>query len=517
MGFQGIEFRNISKNFNGKVALSGIDLKIEKGSVHAIVGENGAGKSTLMNILCGVHIPSGGEIYLDEQKVRIESPADATRNGIGMVHQHFMLVNVLSVWQNIILGAEAVNGIGWLKMKYIYSEVKKACEDYGENFNLEEAVGNLTVGEQQRIEIVKVLFRKAEYIILDEPTAVLAPEEIEVLFKSIERFRAQGKTVIFISHKIEEVLRISDRITVLRRGRLTGTLERKDASSDKLVEMMVGREIHIDGAPLDVDKGKEVLKFENVCTRQEEFGAALQKLNFSVREGEVVGFAGVDGNGQLELVQAVMGLTTVTEGRIMLQQEDITNKSTQRIRRLGISCIPPDRQEQGLVLDSAISRNMVMGFENLPMFRRSGLLSPKAVDKYTETMLEAYDVRYGNITDDIRSLSGGNQQKVILARECGLAEPKLIVAANPTRGLDVGAIEFVYETLEKLKQQGKSILLVSTELPEVMRLSDRVAVLYKGKIMGIVEGKDKNLQTVGRLMMGLRKEDENEQKTGTHC
>ncbi|MEA5049984.1 MAG: ABC transporter ATP-binding protein [Oscillospiraceae bacterium] len=504
--FEGIEFRHITKNFAGKAALSDVSLRIRKGTIHSIVGENGAGKSTLMNLLCGVHVPTSGEIFLDGEKADIRRPSDATALGIGMVHQHFMLVNVLNVWQNIILGSECTDRAGRLDMEEIREKVSAACREYGAQFNLDELVGNLTVGEQQRIEIIKVLFRRADYIVLDEPTAVLTPDEVDKLFGSIEHFRALGKTVIFISHKLEEVLRISDEITVLRRGESMGTLPRSEATADRLVEMMVGREIHTDGTPAQTQKGGSVLQLSGLCTRQESFGTALQGVDLELHGGEVLGVAGVDGNGQTELVKAIMGLMPVAEGRISIKGRDMTNRSTRRIRRMGVSCIPPDRQEQGLVLDSSIARNIVLGYEDLPAFRRGGLLSPAKVGQRAQELAEKYDIRNNGLGENVRSLSGGNQQKAILARECGLVDPDIIVAVNPTRGLDIGAIEYVYNKLEELKKEGKSILLISTELPEVLRLSDRVAVMYKGRIMDIVSDAQNNIARIGRMMMGIRED-----------
>ncbi len=352
MDFKGIEFHNIKKDFSGKPALSGIDLRIQRGTVHSVVGENGAGKSTLMNILNGVFPPSGGYVTLDGEKLALTNPLDALRCGIGMVYQHFMLVDELRVWQNIALGMEETGPLRILDEKKMKARIEAACKEYNFDFDLDSVTGDLPVGERQRIEIFKVLYRKAEYIILDEPTAVLVPEEVERLFESIEAFRRAGKTVIFISHKIEEVLRISDRISVLRRGEHVGTLDRRDATAEKLVNMMVGREIHIDGDPLPTEKGNVVFEMEGVSTAQKGFGCALHDVRFSVRQGEVLGFAGVDGNGQSELVQVLMHLMPISSGAMRFNGQDVTKLSTGELRKKGFSCIPPDRHQQGLVLDS---------------------------------------------------------------------------------------------------------------------------------------------------------------------
>ena len=324
MDFKGIEFHDIKKDFSGKPALSGIDLRIQRGTVHSVVGENGAGKSTLMNILNGVFPPSGGYVTLDGEKLALTNPLDALRCGIGMVYQHFMLVDELRVWQNIALGMEETGPLRILDEKKMKARIEAACKEYNFDFDLDSVTGDLPVGERQRIEIFKVLYRKAEYIILDEPTAVLVPEEVERLFESIEAFRRAGKTVIFISHKIEEVLRISDRISVLRRGEHVGTLDRRDATAEKLVNMMVGREIHIDGDPLPTEKGNVVFEMEGVSTAQKGFGCALHDVRFSVRQGEVLGFAGVDGNGQSELVQVLMHLMPISSGAMRFNGQDVT-------------------------------------------------------------------------------------------------------------------------------------------------------------------------------------------------
>ena len=504
MDFKGIEFHDIKKDFSGKPALSGIDLRIQRGTVHSVVGENGAGKSTLMNILNGVFPPSGGFVTLDGEKLALTNPLDALRCGIGMVYQHFMLVDELRVWQNIALGMEETGPLRILDEKKMKARIEAACKEYNFDFDLDSVTGDLPVGERQRIEIFKVLYRKAEYIILDEPTAVLVPEEVERLFESIEAFRRAGKTVIFISHKIEEVLRISDRISVLRRGEHVGTLDRRDATAEKLVNMMVGREIHIDGDPLPTEKGNVVFEMEGVSTAQKGFGCALHDVRFSVRQGEVLGFAGVDGNGQSELVQVLMHLMPISSGAMRFNGQDVTKLSTGELRKKGFSCIPPDRHQQGLVLDSCVYRNMVQGFEDQSCFRRMGLLSPRKVIDRSQQFAEEYDIRMDTVYQDARGLSGGNQQKIILARECGLADPQLVIASNPTRGLDVGAIEFVYQTLERLKADGRSVLLISTELSEIMRLSDRIAVLFKGQIMDVVERGEADIARIGSLMMGIQ-------------
>lgn len=499
--------QGIGKSFSGKAVLRNVDITIQEGTIHAIVGENGAGKSTLMNILCGVLQPTTGSISIDGEICRIDGPKAATSLGIGMVHQHFMLIPMLKVWQNIILGIEPENKLGIVDQKSSFQNIQAACNDYGTTLDLEQSVSKLPVGAQQRVEIIKVLYRKAKYIILDEPTAVLTPEEIDQLIDSIRALKQQGKTIIFISHKLSEVLELSDQISVLRQGEFIGTVNASETNAEELVAMMVGREVHIDGQPLATTKGEPVLEVNEICTQPTDFGCALRNVSLTVHSGEILGIAGVDGNGQQELVESIMGLMHIGSGEVHVMGEPCTNQVPSKIRRLGVACIPPDRQEQGLVLDSSVTRNTVLGFEDLPRFRKGLLLSKKAVEAETTRLMHDFDVRCASIHNNVKGLSGGNQQKVILARECGLTDPRVMIAVNPTRGLDIGAIEFVYTKLEEYKAQGKCILLVSTELSEIMRLSDRIAVLFHGKVMSTLDNKNLDVQELGSLMMGIEKGD----------
>lgn len=505
MHTKGIQMQGIGKSFSGKAALCDVDITIEEGSVHAIVGENGAGKSTLMNILCGVLQPTTGCIRIDGELCRIDGPKTATGLGLGMVHQHFMLIPMLKVWQNIILGVEPENKLRLVDQKTAVENIQAQCGSYGATLDLEQYVSALPVGAQQRVEIAKVLYRKAKYIILDEPTAVLTPEEINHLMDSIRALKQQGKTILFISHKLTEVLAVSDRISVLRQGRFIGTVNTAETNAQALVAMMVGREVSIEGHPLATQKQDTVLKISSICTKPTGFGCALQNVSLTARGGEILGVAGVDGNGQQELVESVMGLMRVASGEICVMGKTCTNQAPHKIRRLGVSCIPPDRHVQGLVLDSSVTRNTVLGFEDLPRFRKGLLLDKKAVEAETTRLMHDFDVRYASIDNDVKGLSGGNQQKLILARECGLTDPWVMIAVNPTRGLDIGAIEFVYAKLEEYKAQGKCVLLVSTELSEVMRLSDRVAVLFHGKVMDTLDNKNLSMQELGSLMMGIER------------
>lgn len=501
----GIHMKNITKDFAGKVALADVNIHIEKGTIHSIVGENGAGKSTLMKILSGALLPSKGEIIVNGQTMSNDSKNSGQNTGIEMVHQHFMLIPSLQIWQNIVLGVEPNTDLGFIDKKKAIEKINKACELYGVELDLEKTVSDLTVGEKQRVEIIKVLYREAEFIILDEPTAVLTPSEIDMLLGNIKSLRDQGKTIIFISHKLDEVLSISDKISVLRQGEYIGTVDAEDADPDMLVNMMVGRAISIDAPPLKTKKGECVLKLDNVTTKSSGYGCALRDVSLNVCEGEILGIAGVDGNGQLELVESIMGLLNVKSGNITIKGEKSNGYKNKKIRSLGVSCIPPDRHTQGLVLDSSITRNTILGCEELKELKDGIFISPKKAAKKTSELMKEFDVRFDKITKDIKELSGGNQQKVILARECGLQHPDLIIAVNPTRGLDVGAIKFVYEQLEKYKAEGKAILLVSTELSEVLRLSDRVAVMFEGEIMDTLVNNDMDINLLGSLMMGIKK------------
>ncbi len=495
--------RDISKEFDGKWALRDIHLSVEKGTIHAIVGENGAGKSTLMNILSGALTPNQGTILLDGRQVAFKNPQDASRLGIGIVHQHFMLIPMLKVWQNAILGIEPVKNNGKIDKKAALSMLQKACSDYAITLNFEQVVGTLTVGEQQRVEILKVMIRQAEFIIFDEPTSVLTPQEIENLLSNIKSLKQMGKTILFISHKLEEVLGIADRITVLRQGKLIGTLDCGEACVDQLVSMMVGREVCIEGAPLQISRGKELLRVERLCTDRTRFSAGLDQISFSLHESEILGIAGVDGNGQSELIEALLGLRKTSSGSVKKHGKELTGLSSARIRRTGIAVIPPDRQTQGLVLANPIKSNIIMGCEDSSLLGRHGTMKKRSVQYVTKELARQYDVRMPSLEALASELSGGNQQKVILAREFGLRESDLIIAMNPTRGLDVGAIEFVYEQLESQKKKKKAVLLISTELSEVLRLSDRIAVLFQGRIMGIVKRSDASVELLGRLMAGI--------------
>lgn len=510
----GLQMKGIVKNFSEKKVLQGIDLHIERGSVHAIVGENGAGKSTLMNILSGALESTSGEIYIDGVKKVFHGPQDAASNGIGMVYQHFMLIPTLSAWQNIVLGMEPINRGYRVDKGTALKLIKDAAAQYGVDIDPDQLVGTMTVGEQQNVEILKVMIRNAQYIILDEPTAVLTPQETQKLCNNILRLKESGKSIIFISHKLEEVMGIADNITVLRTGKLIGTLHKNEATPDLLIKMMVGREVDLSGEPASSEKGDTILKLRDVSTKRTRFSPGLQKISFDLRKGEVLGIAGVDGNGQSELLDAILGMIPVSEGQIVKNQADLTKMSSSQIRADHVALIPPDRHQQGLVLNSSVLMNSTLGCESDKRFCHRGILKRYQLRKVIPELLDAYDVRMPSIDAMVSSLSGGNQQKLILAREFSLRDPALILAANPTRGLDIGAMETVYEELEKKKKAGSAILLISTELTEILRLSDRIGVFYKGRCVGIVPRENATVDLLGRMMMGL---EEREVKHEKNC
>jgi simple sugar transport system ATP-binding protein len=499
---RGIQFHHIYKEFFGKYVLSDITLDFDEGKIHAIVGENGAGKSTLMNILSGVYTPSTGHITIDGNDAGIVSPKDAARLGIGMVHQHFMLIDILSVWQNIILGAEPRRGIR-IDRKAAFALIRKTGEKYGIVPDLNKPAGLLTVGEQQQVEILKVLCRDAKYIILDEPTAVLTPAEITKLLESIRHLKAAGKTIFFISHKLEEVMAIADTITVLRGGESQGMVHAGEATVDAIVQKMVGRQVDFGRRLKNPRTGAESLKIRDICTLRRAFNCPLDKLSLDLREGEILGVAGVDGNGQIELVKAILGIDPPVRGSIVLGGEDITGKKTPELRREHIACIPPDRQEQGLVLEESIIRNATLGCEDRREFKRGPFLSPGKVRPAVDELVNRYGVVYNRLEQKLVDISGGNQQKIILARECEWKGTRLILAVNPTRGLDIGAIEFVYGKLNQYKAAGKAILLISTELQEILTLADRIAVIFRGTIVHTLENKGVNVEEIGSYMAGI--------------
>ncbi|KRE58230.1 ABC transporter ATP-binding protein [Paenibacillus sp. Soil750] len=498
-----VELRNITKRFPGIVANDAISLKLRKGEIHALLGENGAGKSTLMNIVFGLYQPDEGSIHVQGNEVFIDSPNRAIELGIGMVHQHFKLVQPFTVTENIILGMEPKRGMN-VDIRTAQDKVRKLSEQYGLRVDPKAKIEDISVGMQQRVEILKTLYRGADILIFDEPTAVLTPQEISELMVIMRNLVKEGKSIILITHKLKEIMEIADTVTIIRRGKVIDTLACAQANPQILAEKMVGRDVSFKVNKAAVKLGEPVLQVQDLMVRNQQGLASLKGLNFEVKAGEILGIAGVDGNGQSELIEALTGLRTVDGGTVLLMGSDITNQTPREISEAGLSHIPEDRHKHGLVLDFTMSENMVLETYFHPAYNKGGFLNYDVIDKHAEALIKQFDVRTPSIYNKARSLSGGNQQKAIIAREIH-KNPNLLIAAQPTRGLDVGAIEFVHRMLIEQRNKGKAVLLISFELDEIMNVSDRIAVIYEGQIVGEVMPQDTNDQEIGLLMAGSKR------------
>ena len=496
-----IEMKNITKKFGDFVANDNIDLVVHKGEIHALLGENGAGKTTLMNVLYGLYQPTSGEIFINGKKVEVTNPNVAIENGIGMVHQHFMLVDNFTVVENIILGMETTNKFGVLDIKKAREEVEELSNRYGLYVDPDAKIEDISVGMQQRVEILKALYRGADILILDEPTAVLTPQEIEEIIEIMKNLTKQGKTIIIITHKLKEIKQSADYCTIIRRGKKIDTVKVEDVTEEDLASMMVGREISFKVDKKEAEIGDVILEIDNITVKDNRDLEVVKNFSLKLHKGEILGIAGVDGNGQSELVEALTGLRKVEAGRVLLQGKDITNLSPKEIMESGMSHIPEDRQKRGLVLDFTVAENMILENYHKEPFSTKGRLNHKNISQFAQELIEKFDVRPRNENQIAAALSGGNQQKVILAREI-TNDPEVLLAVQPTRGLDVGAIEFVHKYLVEQRDKGKAVLLVSFELDEVMDLSDRIAVIYDGQIVDIIDGKDADEKTIGFLMAG---------------
>lgn len=514
MGKYIVEMLNITKRFPGIIANDNVTLQLKKGEIHALLGENGAGKSTLMSVLFGLYQAEEGEIRINGERVEINNPNDANDLGIGMVHQHFKLVEIFTVLQNIILGVEP-NKMGFLEMKEARKKVLELSEKYGLKVDPDAKIEDITVGMQQRVEILKMLYRDNEILIFDEPTAVLTPQEIKELLQIMKDFANEGKSILFITHKLNEIMEVADRCTVLRKGKLVGTVDVKDTTKEELSRMMVGRDVSF-----VVDKGEPkpkdvILSVRDLCVQSRIHKKnAVNKVSFDVRQGEIVCLAGIDGNGQSEFVHALTGLEKVSSGSITLNGHDITNLPIRQRSILGMSHIPEDRHKYGLVLDYKLEENLVLQRYWQKNFQRRGFIRFDKVREYAERLIDNYDIRSGQgpITK-ARSMSGGNQQKAIIAREID-KEHELLVAVQPTRGLDVGAIEYVHKKLVETRDAGKGVLLVSLELDEVMNVSDRILVMYEGEIVGELDPKKTSVQELGLYMSGAKRDTAKENDYG---
>lgn len=501
-----IEMLNITKEFPGILANDNITLRLKKGEIHALLGENGAGKSTLMSILFGLYQADSGEIRKNGVPVQIRNPNDANALGIGMVHQHFKLVEIFTVLENIILGVEP-NKLGFLKMKEAREKVMELSEKYGLRVNPDAVIEKISVGMQQRVEILKMLFRENEILIFDEPTAVLTPQEIDELMEIMRGFKKEGKSILFITHKLNEIMAVADRCTVLWKGKCVGTVEVKNTSKEELSRMMVGRDVSFEVEKKDMEPGDVVLSVRNLTVPSKFHKKnAVRNVSFDVRAGEIVCIAGIDGNGQTELVSAITGLERPSGGTITLCGKDITRANIRTRSKTGMSHIPEDRHKHGLVLDYTLEQNMVLQRYWEPEFQNKGFIKKRNVRNYAEMLIEKYDVRSGQGPLTIaRSMSGGNQQKAIIAREID-KKHELLVAVQPTRGLDIGAIEYIHKQLVASRDAGKAVLLVSLELDEVMAVSDRILVIYEGEIVGELDPKKTTVQELGLYMSGAKRD-----------
>jgi ABC-type uncharacterized transport system ATPase subunit len=499
-----LELKGITKRFPGVVANDGVDFELARGEVHALLGENGAGKSTLMNILYGLYHPDEGEMRLGGKPITISSPREAIDHGIGMVHQHFMLIPVMTVAENIVLAMEPRKG-PFLDIDGAEERVREISERFGLAVRPDARIESISVGVQQRVEILKALYRGAEILILDEPTAVLTPQEADELFEIIRSLQGEGKSIIFITHKLGEVLQIADRITVLRRGKTIETVPRKGATEEGLARLMVGREVLLRVDKKPAEPGKSALRVDDLAVFDERGLEAVRGVSFDVKAGEIVGVAGVDGNGQTELVEALAGLRKVANGRIDVAGEDVTGSGCRECLDAGLGHIPEDRQRRGLILDFSLAENLALHNYRLEPDSKWGWLYPKRLVARAKGLLSEFDVRGGGPQTHASSLSGGNQQKVVVAREVS-RNPSVLVAAQPTRGLDVGAIEFVHRRLVQERDEGRAILLVSFELDEILSLSDRILVIYEGRIVGEY-GPDVSEEELGIAMLGGGKEE----------
>ncbi len=502
-----IEMNHIRKEFPGIVANDDITLQLKKGEIHALLGENGAGKSTLMSVLFGLYQPEKGTIYKDGKEVKINNPNDATALGIGMVHQHFKLIEVFTVLDNIILGAETTK-MGFLQKKEARKRVLELSEKYGLKVDIDAKVEDITVGMQQRVEILKMLYRDNEILIFDEPTAVLTPQEIDELMQTMRGFAREGKSILFITHKLNEIMAVSDRVTVLHKGRCIGTVNTKDVTKQELSTMMVGRPVQLEIEKTKAKPGEVILSVEGLTVPSKiHKNDAVKNVSFNVRRGEIVCIAGIDGNGQTELVQGLTGLEKATAGHIELCGKDISGVSIRKRSLAGMSHIPEDRHKHGLVLGYTLEQNLVLQNFREKRFQNHGFINFNAVRKYADKLIEEYDIRSGQGSVTVtRSMSGGNQQKAIIARELDRDEP-LIVAVQPTRGLDVGAIEHIHGQLVAERDRNKGILLVSLELDEVLSLSDRILVMYEGEIVGELDPDNTDANELGLYMSGAKRDD----------
>ncbi len=497
-----LEAKEITKQFPGVLANDHVSIDLHKGEIHALLGENGAGKTTLMNILYGLYRPDSGQVFVNGKPIVIHSPKDSIQAGIGMVHQHFMLIPVFSVAENIMLGDETTH-LGVLDIKAVSQRVRDLSHQYGLEVDPDTKVGQLSVGAQQRVEIVKTLYRNANILILDEPTAVLTPQETEDLFRIMRQLAARGVSIIFITHKLKEVLAVADRITVMRAGHVVGTTKPNETNEPKLASMMVGREVILTVQKQPAKPKDEVLRVEDLSVLDDRDLEVVKGVSFDVHAGEILGIAGVQGNGQTQLAEALTGLRPIKSGKVFISDKDVSGKTPRPIIETGLAHIPEDRQRHGLVLSYTVADNMVLCNYYLKPFAKWGVLQQDKVDENARRLIKDFDVRTPSPYVPTSKLSGGNQQKVIVARE--LSRPiKLLIASQPTRGLDVGSIEYIHKEIVAMRDRGIGVLLISAELDEIMALSDRIAVMYQGQIMDVIKAGQATKESLGLLMAGIK-------------
>ena len=502
-----VEMLHITKRFPGIIANDDVTIQLKKGEIHALLGENGAGKSTLMSVLFGLYTPEEGEIRKDGKKVEIRNPNDANDLGIGMVHQHFKLVECFSVLDNIILGVEPCKS-GFLKKDQARKKVLELSEKYGLKVDPDALIEDISVGMQQRTEILKMLYRDNEILIFDEPTAVLTPQEIQELLQIMKNLAAEGKSILFISHKLNEIMEVADRCSVLRKGKYIGTVDIANTTAAELSRMMVGRDVEFKVHKEEAHPTEPILEVKGLTVASKVHkNNAVKNVSFNVRAGEIVCIAGIDGNGQTELVYGISGLEKVVDGQVWLCGKEITHTPIRERSKMGMSHIPEDRHKHGLVLDYSLEDNMVLQRYFEPEFTKAGFLRRKNIRAYAERLIEQYDVRSGQgAVTTARSMSGGNQQKAIIAREID-KDPQLLIAVQPTRGLDVGAIEYIHKQIVAQRDAGKAVLLVSLELDEVMSLADRILVMYEGEIVGELDPKTTTVEEMGLYMAGAKRKE----------
>ncbi|MCB9419056.1 MAG: ABC transporter ATP-binding protein [Ardenticatenaceae bacterium] len=502
---ESLEMRGIVKKFPGVLANDHVDFDVKAGEIHALLGENGAGKSTLMKILYGLYYPDEGEIYLNGKPITINSPTDSINHGIGMIHQHFMLVDNISVAENVALGLKSSREPR-LDLDVVSARIRELAEKYGLQVNPDTIISKMAVGERQRVEIVKALYRGAALLVLDEPTAVLTPQEVDDLFVIFRQMAADGHALIFISHKLDEITALTDRVTVLRDGRVTGSVKTSEVNKNQMANMMVGREVSLTRELIDVPVGKTRLKLENVRAVNDDGKAILKNVSLEIHSGEIVGIAGVSGNGQRPLAQVIAGLQAVQDGRILIEDQDVTHYSPAQMFDVGLSYIPEERMHDGIVKDFSVAENFILQDHTKPPFSRWIFLAFKYIADHAQNLIKAFNVKTPSRETPAKNLSGGNIQKLILARELA-RQPRVLIAAQPTRGVDIGATEYIHAQLLKQRAEGLATLLISEDLDEVQALSDRIIVLFGGEIMGELSHDEATPEKLGLMMAGERQEN----------